>query len=233
MTRINIVAAIMLALPVMATAQGATRYVMAEVVRVEPIHAVISTPVSSRTCWQEPVYETVYAEPQPYYGPSYGPSYSIGVSSGHGHGRGYGRGHGRGHGGRSSYALGYSSGPGYGYPGGAGERVLGTIAGGLLGNQIGSGSGKVAATFFGAVLGDALVADSQARRYNSGYVSAPTARTVVSYRELCREQTAYRREERVQWYDVTYQWGGELYHTQTRFDPGDRLRVQVEVTPSR
>lgn len=233
MTRVNIAVAIALALPISAVAQDGTRYVLAEVVAVEPIHEVISTPVSSRTCWEEPVYETVYAEPEPYYGGSYGPSYAIGISSGHHRGRGYGHGggHRRGHGGHTSYAFGYSGGGGYGYPGGAGERVLGAVAGGLLGNQIGSGSGKAAATFFGAVLGDALVADSQARRY-AGYAPAPAARTVVSYRERCREQISYRREERVQWYDVTYQWGGDLYHTRTPFDPGDRIRVRVDVTSS-
>ncbi|PKM08766.1 MAG: hypothetical protein CVV14_02775 [Gammaproteobacteria bacterium HGW-Gammaproteobacteria-4] len=232
MTRINIAAAIMLALPMGLAAQDGSRYVLAEVVAVEPIHEVISTPVSSRTCWEEPVYETVYAEPEPYYGRSYGPSYAIGISSGHHRGRGYGHGggHHRGHGGHTSYAFGYSGG-GYGYPGGAGERVLGAVAGGLLGNQIGSGSGKAAATFFGAVLGDALVADSQARRY-AGYAPAPTARTVVSYRERCREQTIYRREQQAQWFDVTYRWGGELYHTRTGFDPGDRIRVRVDVTSS-
>lgn len=236
MTRIKIAVAIALVLPLAAGAQEASHYVLAEVVRVEPIHEVISTPVVSRTCWQEPVYETVYAEPEPYFGSSYGPSYAIAVSGGHqrGYGHGYGHGYGRGrhgHGG-GSYAFGYASGPGNGYPGGAGERVLGAIAGGLIGNQIGSGSGRAAATFFGAVLGDALVADNQARRYGgySGY--APATRTAVSWREVCREQTGYHRESSVQWYDVTYRWGGELYHTRTGFDPGDRLRVKVRVTPA-
>lgn len=243
MTAIKLAATIALALPAIAFAQDDARYALADVVRVEPVHEVVSTPVASRTCWQEPVYRTVYEEPAyaPAYAPGgYGPSYSFAVSSGHYGGHGYGRhgygrhGHGHGYGGHgsyTSYGLGYSSGGGYGYPGGSGERVLGAIAGGLLGNQFGSGSGKAATTFFGAVLGDALVADAQARRYPA-YAPAPTvAHTEVSYRERCREETRYEREDQVRWYDVTYRWDGRLYHTRTPFDPGDRLRVRIDVTP--
>jgi len=234
MTRIKWLVAITLLAPWTAHGQHAGHYVLAEVVRVQPVQAVISTPVTARSCWQEPVQETVYGEPEPYYGGGYAPNYAIGISAGHHRGHGYGRGRGHGRhgyaGGSTSYAFGYASGAGYGYPGGASERVLGTIAGGLLGNQIGSGSGKAAATFFGAVLGNALVADSQARRYR-GYPPPAVTRSVVSYREVCREQTRYRREQSVQWYDVTYRWGGELYDTRTAFDPGDRLRVRVAVTP--
>lgn len=239
MTTIKRVALIAFALPALAAAQDEARYALAEVVRVEPVHEVVSTPVATRTCWQEPVYTTVYVEPgyvptQAWSG--HGPVYSFALGSGHYSGHGYGRhGHGHGyehgHGGHyTRYGFGYSTG-GYGYPGGSSERVLGTIAGGLLGNQFGKGSGRAASTFFGAMLGDALVADAQARRYPM-YTRAPAvARTEVSYRQRCREETRYRREERVRWYDVTYRWDDQLYHTRVPFDPGDRLRVRIEVIP--
>lgn len=167
------------------------RYDIAKVERVEPVVEVVSEPVYSRYCREEPVYEPVYEE---------------------------------------VYEEGYYDG---GYRGGQGERVLGAIAGGLIGNQFGHGDGRVAATFFGTVLGDALVADHQARRsgYQSGYRSRYPVGERVSYRERCDTHTRYVREEHVRSYDVTYRYQGRLYHTRTAFDPGDSLRVRVDVMP--
>lgn len=118
--------------------------------------------------------------------------------------------------------------------GGHGARVLGTIAGGLIGNQFGDGGGRVATTLFGAMLGDALVADQQARRggYRTAHRSHYPVGERVSYREVCDTHTRYLREERVRSYDVTYRYHGQLYRTQTAFDPGDSLRVRVDVLPA-
>lgn len=129
------------------------------------------------------------------------------------------------------YEGGYYYGDG---PGGHGERVLGTIAGGLIGNQFGHGGGRVAATFFGAMLGDAVVADQQERRggYRPAYRSRYPVGERVSYHEVCDTHTRYVREEHVHSYDVTYRYQGRLYRTRTAFDPGDRLRVRVDVLPA-
>lgn len=168
------------------------RYDLAEVVRVEPIIEIVSEPVYSQHCYEQPVYETVYE--QDYYGDYYG--------SGH--------------------------------VGGHGERVLGAIAGGLLGNQFGHGGGRVAATFFGTVLGDALVADHQQRHAgnDSAYRGRYPVGERISYRERCDTHTRYVNEERVRSFAVTYRYQGALYHARTAFDPGDSLRVRVDVLPA-
>jgi len=167
------------------------RYDIAQVERVEPVIEIVSEPVYSRYCREEPVYAPVYEE---------------------------------------VHEEGYYDG---GHYAGQGERVLGAIAGGLIGNQFGHGGGRVASTFFGAVLGDALVADHQERRggYQGGYRTRYPVGERVFYRESCDTHTRYLREERVRSYDVTYRYHGQLYHTRTAFDPGDRLRVRVDVMP--
>ena len=50
-------------------------------------------------------------------------------------------------------------------------------------------------------------------------------------REVC--STVYERveEERLSGYDVTYAYAGQTYKTRMRTDPGETIRVQVQVTP--
>lgn len=106
--------------------------------------------------------------------------------------------------------------------------ILGAIAGGVIGNQFGSGSGRVAATFAGAVLGDAIVRDHQ----YAGYRGGPPHQRVV-YRERCRSvATGYRSNEYLDGYDVAYEFGGEIYRTRMAHPPGDRIRVRVDVQPA-
>lgn len=106
--------------------------------------------------------------------------------------------------------------------------ILGAIVGGVIGNQFGSGGGRVAATFAGAVLGDAIVRDSQ----YAGYRGGPPHQRVV-YRERCGPVvTGYRDSEYVDGYDVAYEFGGEIYHTRMDHPPGDRIRVRVDVRPA-
>lgn len=94
--------------------------------------------------------------------------------------------------------------------------VMGAIAGGAVGNQIGGGSGRAAATalgiFGGAILGDRIEGAPQ-----------PQVQTVQN----CRTETTY--ENRVVGYNVTYEFGGKQYMVQMPRDPGSTL--QVNVTP--
>lgn len=217
------------------------RYDIAQVVRVEPVVEYRSRPQRNEYCYQQPETVVVYAPSYPpAYPPAYaGPSYGIGVSyggygGGHGRGHGYGhRGYGRGGGHGGSYFEGSYYAGGYG---GNGEGVLGAIAGGLLGNQFGHGGGRVATTFFGAVLGDALVADYQRSSYPGGYSSGYAAPQPVSqqvvYRERCETRTEYVRDAPETGYDVTYRYQGRLYHIRTPFDPGESIRVRVDDLPA-
>ena len=49
--------------------------------------------------------------------------------------------------------------------------------------------------------------------------------------ERCRTETSYRDSDRVLGYEVTYRYGGREYTTRMDHDPGDRMRVRVDVRP--
>ena len=101
--------------------------------------------------------------------------------------------------------------------------ILGTIIGGVIGNQFGGGRGRVAMTAAGAALGGSIAADSQHRRNPDGYYAVTETR--------CGVETNWRTEERVVAWDVTYKYRGEIHQTRMRNEPRDRIRVRVEVNP--
>lgn len=92
--------------------------------------------------------------------------------------------------------------------------LMGAIAGGALGNQIGGGSGRAAATAAG-VIGGALLGNN---------IEGP-AGTRMQDQTTCSTQTVY--ENRLQGYNVTYEYAGRQYQVQMPQDPGPTLRVQV------
>ncbi len=106
--------------------------------------------------------------------------------------------------------------------------ILGAIVGGVIGNQFGSGSGRAAATFAGAVLGDAIARD---RVYANAHVPPPMR---LVEREVCEDVPTghYRRTRYVDGYDVAYEYGGEIHHTRTDYHPGERIRIEVSVRPA-
>lgn len=111
---------------------------------------------------------------------------------------------------------------------GAAGAIVGAIAGGVAGHQFGKGRGKDAATAVGAIIG-AGVGQRVAIQNSRPYERAQR----VSYEERCRTVSAYRTEQRVEGYDVTYRYGGRMYHTTLPYDPGERLAVDVDVRPAR
>lgn len=121
-------------------------------------------------------------------------------------------------------------------PPAAGSMILGGLLGGVVGNQIGRGDGRRAATLAGAVIGSALGHDAAARRayrddqyYAAQFQSAepPRAYTV----ERCEVRYEDRWEERIEGYRVSYEYQGRRYQTRLPYDPGERLRVRVDVFP--
>ncbi|MFZ9993360.1 MAG: glycine zipper 2TM domain-containing protein [Steroidobacteraceae bacterium] len=96
---------------------------------------------------------------------------------------------------------------------GAGALV-GAIAGGVLGHQVGDGSGRVLATTVGAV-GGAVIGDR--------LEPAPATR-VITTRRCVTEQVI---ENRVAAYAVVYEWGGKQYRTQLDHDPGESLALEI------
>ena len=102
----------------------------------------------------------------------------------------------------------------------AGATVVGAIVGGVVGSTIGKGSGRAAATAAGATVG--AVVGNNAGQPASGY-------TIERH---CRQVEGPGTERRVSGYDVEYRYRGELYNARMSYDPGDRIRVRISVTPA-
>ena len=118
-----------------------------------------------------------------------------------------------------------------GAPIGAGT-VLGAIAGGVIGHQVGSGRGNDAATAAGAIVGG-LVGNQIDR--DQGNVRPPSQYTEVERRPVTREVERCRTIQEVRevpvGYEVHYRYGPREFVTQMPFDPGRRVRVAVDIRP--
>ena len=116
----------------------------------------------------------------------------------------------------------------------AGAMILGGLIGAAVGNQIGSGDGRRAATVAGALIGSALGHDAAARRgvrdarySDARYYEPPRAYSV----ERCDVRYQESWEERVEGYRVAYEYHGRRFETRMPYDPGERVRVRVDVFP--
>lgn len=128
----------------------------------------------------------------------------------------------------------YSRGPSRAPAPAAGSMILGGILGAAVGNQIGRGDGRRAATVAGVLIGSALGHDAAARRdyrddryYTSQVDEPPRAYSV----EHCDVRYQENWEERVEGYRVAYEYHGRRYETRMAYDPGERVRVRVDVFP--
>lgn len=103
--------------------------------------------------------------------------------------------------------------------------VLGGLLGGVVGNQFGGGRGQTAMTVAGALLGASIGHDAGTRRqHRPATISYTTERR-------CEVEQVVHEEERVDGYRVAYRFRGRDYVTRTNTDPGDRIRVRIEVDP--
>ena len=104
-----------------------------------------------------------------------------------------------------------------------GGAVVGGLAGALLGNQVGKGHGREAATAVGAVVG-AFTGDRVANgQRQESYEEVP--RQVTSCRTVSDVQT------RIAGYRVDYEYRGQHYSTMLPDNPGPNLQVRVSVEP--
>lgn len=108
-----------------------------------------------------------------------------------------------------------------------GGTIFGAILGGVIGHQIGSGRGNDAATVAGSLIGAAIGSESAKKR--NGYGEEQHSRPV----QRCETRYQESREERVDGYRVTYRFNGQKYVTDMPYDPGERIRVRVDVRPAR
>ena len=102
----------------------------------------------------------------------------------------------------------------------AAGTVLGAVIGGVLGHTVGKGDGRTAATVVGAVAGGAV--GNRVSNQGGDYATTQTQ---------CQNVNAVSEQRRIIGYDVEYRYRGEVYMSRLNYDPGERLRVRVSVTP--
>jgi uncharacterized protein YcfJ len=101
--------------------------------------------------------------------------------------------------------------------------LIGALVGGALGNQVGGGSGRRAATIAGALVGGKVGHDAAA---SSGSVREAD-RHIEGYERVCETRTEQRNTDRVVGYDVAYELEGRVYNVRTDAHPGDQIRVGI------
>ena len=104
-----------------------------------------------------------------------------------------------------------------------GGAVIGGVAGALLGNQVGKGHGREAATAVGAVVGAIAGNRITSRGRWDAYDDVP--------REVTTCRTVNEVSTRIVGYQVTYEYRGQQFTTLMRENPGPNLRVRVSVDP--
>ncbi|MGH8091661.1 MAG: glycine zipper 2TM domain-containing protein [Rudaea sp.] len=103
--------------------------------------------------------------------------------------------------------------------------AIGAFVGGILGNQFGKGNGRAAATVAGAVAGGVAGNNIAAAGEENGDLR-PQYKTV----RHCPPAASGQRKTVA--YDVEYRYRGDVYSSRMSYDPGDRLRVKVSVSPA-
>ena len=104
-----------------------------------------------------------------------------------------------------------------------GGAVVGGLAGAVLGNQVGGGHGREAATALGAVLGAFTGDRVQNRDRADQYEQVP--------REVTSCRTVNDVQQRLTGYQVSYEYRGQQFTALLPQNPGSNLQVRVSVDP--
>ncbi len=102
--------------------------------------------------------------------------------------------------------------------------ILGGILGGVVGNRFGKGHGRDALTIAGTMLGASVGHDT-----TRNHVEARPYRTTE---QRCHTVTDYRERQELEGYRVSYRYNGRRYTRMMSHDPGERVRVEVDVRPT-
>ena len=97
-------------------------------------------------------------------------------------------------------------------------RSSARVIGGVLGHQVGSGRGRDVATAGGAVAGAAIGSN----------VGAATAKSI---RRTSSAAPTSRRNDRPEYYDVTYNFNGVEHRVQLATPPGPTIAVNSNGEP--
>jgi uncharacterized protein YcfJ len=105
------------------------------------------------------------------------------------------------------------------------DVIASAIFGGLLGNQVGGGAGKDAATLLGAIAG----ADMANKKGKS-------KRVIVGHKqqEVCNVEMQQRTVNQVTGYKTYIEFGGNIWQMSTTipYTAGEFLSVNVDITPA-
>lgn len=104
---------------------------------------------------------------------------------------------------------------------GDGAALVGGLVGGIIGHNM--AHGRRGSTLAGAIIG-AAVGKTLAHGTDTYYEQ-------VSYVDRCDVRTRYQTQQRLDGYDVTYRYKGQLYITRMDYDPGRFIQVRVDVSP--
>ncbi|QWP76438.1 hypothetical protein J5226_23100 [Lysobacter sp. K5869] len=173
----------------------------ARVVRVDPVFETYSQPASAPRCYERPTYVQGGSD---YYGND---GYNNdGYYDQYGSQR------------RSAGTEG----------GRTAATVVGGIVGAVLGSKVGGGSARYATSAIGSMVGG--MAGRSIYEQSKRNQEPPRTGSV----RVCDPvpNNGYANEQRsVTAYDVTYEYAGKTYRTRTDHNPGDRIRVRVDVRP--
>jgi len=104
--------------------------------------------------------------------------------------------------------------------------ILGAVIGGALGNAVGHNkTNKRVGTVVGAVIGGSIGSDIGRNSRNRD--DTVTYDTV----ERCRTVSTTREEEKLVGYDVRYSYNGSEHTVRMDRDPGETVRVRVNIDP--
>lgn len=108
--------------------------------------------------------------------------------------------------------------------------LLGSLIGGAIGNGLGTNkSSKKVGAVVGAILGGSIANDIRHQSHHPHTRHrAPRYETV----ERCETTYSYQQEQVLTGYEVTYRYRGQRYVTQTDTRPGNRLPINVTITPA-
>lgn len=110
--------------------------------------------------------------------------------------------------------------------------VVGGIAGAVLGSQVGGGTGSVAASAIGTMVGGMAGRQVYENTQRDRYTPAGTVR-VCDPDPNGNSYNGYNQtsNNRAGGYDVTYEYNGRRYTRRMNYNPGQRVRVRVDVSP--
>ena len=111
------------------------------------------------------------------------------------------------------------------HPKSAGGMLAGGLIGGIVGHQIGKGRGQKVATAVGTLIGASIGHDA-VNGHGGNYEER-----VVGYEEHCKTRHRVSYEQVVDGYDVTYKYRGKTRQVVMPYDPGERIKMRIQITP--